>query len=77
MKSKDYFILVVISLVIGFLITKINKFGTNTRIIKYQTQEETRDQVKYLKDSFSDDYYKKELESYPFDHSKIPHDGGN
>jgi hypothetical protein len=30
--------------------------------------------VQYLKDSFEIEYYKKELESYPYDHSKIPTD---
>jgi hypothetical protein len=28
-----------------------------------------------LKESFNDVYYKKQLESYPYEHSKIPTDG--
>lgn len=29
------------------------------------------DRVKYLKDSLEMEYYKKQLESYPYDHSEI------
>ena len=32
------------------------------------------ERVKFLKDSLEIEYYKKELESYPYDHSKIPTD---
>jgi hypothetical protein len=30
-----------------------------------------RDRVKYLRDSLEMEYYKKQLESYPYDHSEI------
>ena len=30
--------------------------------------------IQYLKDSLETEYYKKQLESYPYDHSKIPTD---
>ena len=30
--------------------------------------------VKFLRDSLEMEYYKKQLESYPYDHSKIPTD---
>jgi hypothetical protein len=50
MKNKDYFILMIVSLILGFIVVGIT------------TSE----------DSFSDEYYKKQLESYPFEHSKIP-----
>jgi len=55
MKNKDYFILMIVSLILGFIVVGIT------------TSE----------DSFSDEYYKKQLESYPFEHSKITTNGGN
>jgi hypothetical protein len=30
--------------------------------------------IKYFKDSLEAEYYKQQLESYPYDHSKIPTD---
>ncbi len=53
MKNRDYFILMIISLVLGFIVVEITT-------------------SKY---SFSDEYYKKEIQSYPYEHSKIPTDG--
>jgi len=50
MKNKDYFILMIISLILGFIVVGIENSLTN-------------------------EYYKKELESYPYEHSKIPEDG--
>lgn len=32
--------------------------------------------VEYLRDSLQMEYYKKQLETYPFEHSKIPTDDG-
>jgi hypothetical protein len=32
------------------------------------------DKIKNLRDSLEMEYYKKQLESYPYDHSKIPTD---
>ncbi len=37
-------------------------------------QHITHSRVEYLKDSLEMEYYKKQLESYPYDHSKIPTD---
>jgi len=34
----------------------------------------THNRLVYLKDSLEMEYYKKQLESYPYDHSKIPTD---
>jgi pyruvate dehydrogenase complex dehydrogenase (E1) component len=31
-----------------------------------------QDKIKNLRDSLEMEYYKKQLESYPYDHSKIP-----
>lgn len=53
MKNKDYFILMIISLILGFIVMGIAN----------------------LKSSLTNEYYKKELESYPYEHSKIPKDG--
>lgn len=32
----------------------------------------THDKLQFTKDSLETEYYKKQLESYPYDHSKIP-----
>lgn len=53
MKNKDYFIFMIVSLLIGFIVVGLTS----------------------SEDSFNDEYYKKQLELYPFDHSKIPIDG--
>ena len=37
-------------------------------------QHISHSRVEYLKDSLEMEYYKKQLESYPYDHSKIPTD---
>ena len=34
----------------------------------------THDKLEFIKDSLETEYYKKQLESYPYDHSKIPTD---
>ena len=49
----------------------LSYFLTEPRIEK-QTNEEKNQSVK---DSLLDEQYKKELETYPFDHSKIPTNG--
>jgi len=77
MKSKDYFILMVISLVLGYFILKISNNQNKNIIVRYPKRKEVQEQVKYLRDSFGDEYYKKQLESYPFEHSKIKTNGGN
>jgi hypothetical protein len=53
MKNKDYFILMIISLILGFIVVGIAN----------------------SKNSLTNEFYKKELESYPYEHSKIPKDG--
>jgi hypothetical protein len=37
----------------------------------YMNKRMDHDRVKYLRDSLEMEYYKKQLESYPYDHSKI------
>ena len=37
----------------------------------YNSKKMSHDRVKYLKDSLEMEYIKKELESYPYDHSEI------
>jgi len=71
MKIKDYMIVSLISIVIGFIIIYGININSN-RIIRYQTTKETEEQIKFLRDSFDMKYYKKQLESYPYEHSKIP-----
>ena len=43
--------------------SKISDGGNNRRM--------SHDRVKYLKDSLEMEYIKKQLESYPYDHSEI------
>jgi hypothetical protein len=37
----------------------------------YNSKKMSHDRVKYLKDSLEMEYIKKQLESYPYDHSEI------
>jgi hypothetical protein len=71
MKIKDYMIVSLISIVVGFIIIYGINIDSN-RMIRYQTIKETEEQIKFLKDSLETQYYKKQLESYPYEHSKIP-----
>ena len=73
MKTKDYIIISLLSIVLGYIIIYEVKVNSN-RIIRYQTTKETEEQIKFLRDSFDMKYYKKQLESYPYEHSKIPKD---
>jgi len=34
----------------------------------------THNKLEFIKDSLETEYYKKQLKSYPYDHSKIPTD---
>jgi hypothetical protein len=43
--------------------SKVSDGGSNPQM--------NHDRVKYLRDSLEMEYYKKQLESYPYDHSKI------
>ena len=73
MKTKDYIIISLLSIVLGYIVIYEVKVNSN-RIIRYQTTKETEEQIKFLRDSFDMKYYKKQLESYPYEHSKIPTD---
>lgn len=77
MKTQDFIVSILISLLLGFLLIVIKNFyfdgSINPRQFRYQTPQETKEQVKFLRDSFEMEYYKKMLDStYIFDHSKIP-----
>ena len=77
MSIKDYIINILVSLLLGFIvIVSVNYYYkqiNSTRIVRYQTPQETKEQIKFLRDSFEMEYYKKQLESsYPLNHSKIP-----
>ena len=43
--------------------SRISDGGSNSQM--------NHDRVKYLRDSLEMEYYKKQLESYPYDHSEI------
>lgn len=65
----------IISIIVGVFLVLGISIKNNTRIIRYQTRKETQEQIKFLRDSFEMEYYKKQLKTYPFDHSKIPTNG--
>ena len=81
MSFKDFISGFLISLIFGFLFIWIIQMYTDKlismRIVKYQTTKETQEQISFLRDSFEMEYYKKQLETYPFEHSKIQNNGGN
>jgi hypothetical protein len=41
---------------------------------RYDEMRKEQVKMQYVKDSLETEYYKKQLESYPYDHSKIPTD---
>ena len=45
-----------------------------TSRIDLNNKQMTHDKLEFIKDSLETEYYKKQLESYPYDHSKIPTD---
>ena len=49
--------------VIIMFLSKVSDGGSNPQM--------NHDRVKYLRDSLEMEYYKKQLESYPYDHSEI------
>jgi hypothetical protein len=52
-------------------------FVTGVVVLTYELSTRKRldtDKIKNLRDSLEMEYYKKQLESYPYDHSKIPTD---
>lgn len=59
-KNKDFILAMIISICLGLLIVSI---------INNNDKESVKP---VLIDSLSDDFYKKTLDSFPFDHSKIP-----
>jgi len=75
MSFKDAISGFLISLIFGFFFIWIIQMYTDRlismRIVKYQTTKETQEQISLLRDSFEMEYYKKQLESYPLEHSKI------
>lgn len=73
MKARDFIGSFLISLLFGFLVMSIFAPQKGDNVIrKYQTREEIQKEVNYLKDSFETIRIKKQLDSYPFEHSKIP-----
>jgi hypothetical protein len=77
MSVKDYIINIFVSLLLGLIVVAsvgyYFKQINSTRIVRYQTPQETKEQIKFLRDSFEMEYYKKQLDSsYPLNHSKIP-----
>ena len=68
MRNSEFLAWCIVSLLFGFTITSIyTSIKKKTDIRKYEMQ--------HFKDSLEIEYYKKQLELYPFDHSKIPTDG--
>ena len=65
MRSNLFFILA------GVLFVILVSIIITSRIDSYNKQI-THDKLEFIKDSLETEYYKKQLESYPYDHSKIP-----
>jgi len=80
MSFKDFISGFLISLILGFVVIWLIQMYTDKLIsmrnIKYQNSKETQEQISFLRDSLEMEYYKKELESYPYEHSKIPTNDG-
>jgi ABC-type lipoprotein release transport system permease subunit len=67
MRSNSFFMLVSVLFVIFISIII-------TSIIDSSNKQMTHNKLEFIKDSLETEYYKKQLESYPYDHSKIPTD---
>lgn len=65
MRSREFLAWSIVSILFGFAVTSVYTS-------KKQKVEITENEIKHLKDSLESEYYKKQLDSYPFDHSKIP-----
>jgi hypothetical protein len=66
MTNRTFAIFMVSMMVIFVIImfsSRISDGGSNSQM--------NHDRVKYLRDSLEMEYYKKQLESYPYDHSEI------
>lgn len=75
MKLRYYLLSVVLSIFFGFFVINVVRQGYDNIIVRYPKRQEVQNQVKYLKDSTGDEYYKKNLEKYYyFEHSKISDD---
>jgi hypothetical protein len=64
MTNRTFFI--VMSIMMLLFVTGVLLLSTRKRL--------EHDKIKNLRDSLEMEYYKKQLESYPYDHSKIPTD---
>ena len=62
MTNRTFFI--VMSIMMLLFVTGVLLLSTRKRL--------EHDKIKNLRDSLEMEYYKKQLESYPYDHSKIP-----
>jgi hypothetical protein len=67
MRSNSFFMLVSVLFVIFISIII-------TSIIDSSNKQITHNKLEFIEDSLETEYYKKQLESYPYDHSKIPTD---
>jgi hypothetical protein len=71
MKNKHYLTLMILSLILGYFVLKTYDYRDKNITVRYPKRKDVQEQVRYLKDSFNNEYYKKQLETYPFEHSKI------
>lgn len=68
MRNREFVGLVIASILFGFIVSGLYTSTIQKReIITYEEQ--------HFKDSLEIEYYKKQLETYPFEHSKIPENG--
>lgn len=65
MRNNTFF--VSMGLMMAAFVTLVFLFTDNPSMNKKMDH----DRVKYLRDSLEMEYYKKQLESYPYDHSEI------
>ena len=65
MRNNTFFVLM--GLMMAAFVTLVFLFTDNPSMNKKMDH----DRVKYLRDSLEMEYYKKQLESYPYDHSEI------
>ncbi len=68
MTNRTFFIVMSIMMLLFVTGVVLLTDGLSTR------KKMTHNRLVYLKDSLEMEYYKKQLESYPYDHSKIPTD---
>lgn len=68
MTNRTFFIVMSIMMLLFITGVVLLTDGLSTR------KRLEHDKIKNLRDSLEMEYYKKQLESYPYDHSKIPTD---